>query len=130
MVGGTVDINRIQREFVEAQGVFARVELQPTSDGKVYARTALQTVNQTTYVLSIRFPDSYPNEMPRVTVDAPAIATAPHRYQNGMICYLHPSMWNPGVHNLSFVIARSAKWLNKYEIWKSRGKWPGAEIKH
>jgi len=39
-------------------------------------------------------------------------------------------MWNPGIHNLTFVIARSAKWLNKFEIRKTKGKWPGAEIKH
>ena len=30
---------------------------------------------------------------------------APHRYQGGHICYLHPSMWNPGAHHLTFVIA-------------------------
>jgi ubiquitin-protein ligase len=125
-----MDTNRIRRELTEAQDRFSRVELYPTIDGKVFVKTALQTVNQTTYVVSIRFPDNYPNEMPRVSVDAPIIATAPHRYQNGLICYLHPSMWNPGVHNLTFVIARAAKWLNKFEIWKTRGQWPGAQIKH
>ena len=83
------------------------------------------------YVLSIRFPDSYPNEMPRVFIDAPAITYAPHRYQTGNICYLHPSMWNPGAHNLTFVIARAAKWLNKFEVWRNNGgTWPGAEIRH
>jgi len=125
-----MDLNRIQREFSEAQRTFSLVELRPTSDGKVYARTAVQTSNQKSYVLSIRFPDSYPNEMPRVYVDAPAITSAPHRYQGGNICYLHPSMWNPGVHHLTFVIARAAKWLAKYEVWRERGNWPGAQIKH
>ena len=126
-----MDIARIQREFYDAQQRFALVELRPTTDGKVYARTALQTVNGRHYVLSIRFPDSYPNEMPRVFVDAPAITYAPHRYQSGNICYLHPAMWNPGGHNLTFVIARAAKWLNKLEVWRNNGgTWPGAEIKH
>ena len=124
-----MDITRIQREFSEAQNTFAIVELHPTTDGNVYARAALQT-GSGTYVVSIRFPDSYPNEMPRVFVDAPTITTAPHRYQGGHICYLHPSMWNPGAHNLTFVIGRAAKWLTKYEIWRNQGKWPGAEIKH
>jgi ubiquitin-protein ligase len=105
------------------------VELHPTADGKAYVKTALQTPAQM-YVLSIKFPENYPHEMPRTFVDAPPITVAPHRYQNGNICYLHPSMWNPGIHNLAFVIARAAKWLNKYEIWKRQGKWPGAEIKH
>lgn len=126
-----MDIARIQREFSEAQQRFALVELRPTTDGNVYARAALQTVNGRNYVLSIKFPDNYPNEMPRVFVDAPTITTAPHRYQGGHICYLHPSMWNPGTHHLTFVIARAAKWLNKYEVWRSNGgTWPGAEIKH
>jgi ubiquitin-protein ligase len=124
-----MDLTRIRFEFSEAQRTFAYVELHPTSDGKVYAKTALQTGNQM-YVLSIKFPDSYPNEMPRVYVDAPSLTASPHRYQTGNICYLHPSMWNPGIHNLSFVIARSAKWLNKYEVWRRNGKWPGAEIRH
>ena len=124
-----MDINRIQGEFSEAQKTFAYVELHPTADGRVYVRTALQTVSRT-YVLSIKFPESYPNEMPRVFVDAPPIVDSPHRYQGGHLCYLHPSMWNPGVHHLTFVIARAAKWLNKYEVWRTQGTWPGAEIKH
>jgi ubiquitin-protein ligase len=126
-----MDIGRIQREFSEAQRTFALVELRPTTDGKVYARTALQTSNGRNYVLSIKFPDNYPNEMPRVFIDAPTITQSPHRYNGGHICYLHPSMWNPGAHHLTFVIARAAKWLNKYEVWRNNGgKWPGAEIKH
>jgi ubiquitin-protein ligase len=126
-----MEIARIQREFLEAQQRFALVELRPTTDGNVYARTALQTSNGKQYVLSIKFPDNYPNEMPRVFIDAPAITNAPHRYQTGNICYLHPSMWNPGAHNLTFVIGRAAKWLNKFEVWRNNGgTWPGAEIKH
>jgi ubiquitin-protein ligase len=124
-----MNITRIQREFAEAQRVFASLVLQPTTDGKVYAKTALQTASGT-YVLSIKFPESYPNEMPRVFVDAPAITVAPHRYNAGNICYMHPTMWNPGIHDLTFVIGRAAKWLNKYDIWRVRGTWPGAEIKH
>jgi ubiquitin-protein ligase len=124
-----MDLSRINREFVDAQRTFAYLELHPTTDGKVFAKTALQTISGM-YVLSIRFPDTYPNEMPRVFIDAPAVTNAPHRYNAGNICYLHPSMWNPGMHNLTFVIGRAAKWLSKYEVWRNRGKWPGAEIKH
>jgi|SRR5688572_18642915 len=124
-----MDIGRIQREFAEAQRTFSILELRPTTDGNVFARAALQT-GASTYVLSVRFPDKYPNEMPKVFVDTPTITTSPHRYQTGNICYLHPSMWNPGVHNLMFVIARAAKWLSKYEVWRVKGEWPGAEIKH
>jgi ubiquitin-protein ligase len=125
-----MDIARIHREFADVQRTFALVELHPTPDGKVYARAALQTTSRS-YVLSIRFPDTYPYEMPRVYIDAPTVTVAPHQYNAGNICYLHPTMWNPGVHNLTFVIARAAKWLNKYEVWRNNGGiWPGAEIRH
>lgn len=124
-----MDIGRIQREFADAQQRFSALELRPTTDGNVYAKVALQT-GSGTYVLSVRFSDKYPNEMPKVFVDAPTITTSPHRYQTGNICYLHPSMWNPGIHHLTFVIGRAAKWLTKYEIWRVKGEWPGAEIKH
>ena len=96
-----MDIPRIQREFAEAQRTFALVELRPTSDGKVFAKTAVQTTVGRQYVLSIRFPDTYPNEMPRVFIDAPTVTDAPHRYKAGNICFLHQSMWNPGSHNLA-----------------------------
>jgi ubiquitin-protein ligase len=125
-----MDIARVQREFAEAQKTFSVVELRPTTEGTVSVRAVLQT-GVGTYVIAVKFPDTYPNEMPRVYVDAPAISTAaPHRYNAGNICYLHPTMWNPGIHHLTFVIGRAAKWLSKYEVWRTRGKWPGAEIKH
>lgn len=124
-----MNLQRIQKEFAQAKDRFAFVELHPTVGGGVFAKAALQTISSL-YVLSIRFPDTYPNEMPRVTVDTPAITNSPHRYTQGHICFLHPSMWNPGIHDLTFVIGRAAKWLNKYEVWRVRGTWPGAEIKH
>ena len=125
-----MNISKIQSEFNDARTYFSYIELYPTSDGKVFVKVALQpSVNQF-YVVSIHFPDSYPIEMPTVYIDKPIIESAPHRYKVGNICYLHPTMWNPGSHNLIFVIQRAAKWLGKYEIWKRNHVWPGAEIKH
>jgi hypothetical protein len=28
------------------------------------------------------------------------------------------------------VLWRVAKWLNKYEVWKVQGEWPGKEVPH
>jgi ubiquitin-protein ligase len=125
-----VDTSRIHRELAEAQRLFATVQLYPTPDGKVYARAAFEIAVGRSYVVSVKFADNYPNEMPKVFVDAPTVASAPHMYNAGNICYLHPSMWNPGVHSLAFVLSRTAKWLSKYEVWKSKGRWPGASISH
>lgn len=126
-----MDIYRIQNEFNQARQHFSIVELYPTLEGKVYVKAALQPTPQQCYIVKIDFPDSYPNEMPRVYIIKPEInSSAPHQYNTGNICYLLPSMWNPGIHNLLFVIQRATKWLAKYEVWKWDRIWPGAEVKH
>jgi len=126
-----MNIALIQSQFIEAKQYFSYLELNPTTDGKVYIRAALQPSPQQYYTLSVYFPETYPNEMPKVYINKPQINLCPHRYNSGNICYLHPTMWNPGRHNVLFVIQRAAKWLSKYEVWKQNGGvWPGAEIKH
>jgi ubiquitin-protein ligase len=125
-----MNIARIQTEFSQARTYFEYLELFPTTDGKLYVKVVLQPTSQHIYVAEINFPDSYPVEMPRVYIRTPMLDPSPHRYDAGNICFLHPSMWNPGVHNLSFVIQRTAKWLGKYEIWKQNRAWPGASLRH
>ena len=120
---------RIRRDIANAQQQFDYVEGHPTKEGGVIVLVALQTT-QHVYTLGIIFPDDYPNSMPKVFVRKPILESSPHRYSNNQICYLHPHMWNPGRHGLTFVIARAAKWLNKYEIYLARGQWPGAEVLH
>jgi len=121
---------RIRREVDQAKQRFAFVECQPTADGKLYILAALQT-SQQIYTLSISFLNPYPYYMPSVYVRKPALSSlAPHRYPDGRICYLHPRMWNPGRHDLTFVIARAAKWLSKYEVWLVTRNWPGAAVAH
>ncbi len=125
-----MDIQRIRNEVAQAKLQFAYVEANPTTLGAIQVKVALQTSAGNTYIATIDFED-YPNRHPTVAITKPVLRTThPHRYTNGTICYIHPTMWNPGRHNLTFVIGRIAKWLNKYEIWNSRGRWPGAEIEH
>jgi len=126
-----MDIQRIRREVTQALTTFGWVEVRPTSDGQgVFVKAVLQTSASNTYVISINF-QNYPNQMPKVAVAQPSIrASTPHRYNDGNICYLHYSMWNPGQHDLTFVLARAAKWLNKYEVWCVKGEWPGAQMAH
>lgn len=121
---------RIQLELTRAVQHFAFVELHTTREGVAYVKAALQTSANKTYIVSIYFPN-YPAVAPDVYVTAPPLfATAPHRYTDGKLCLLYPSMWNPGVHDLTFVLAKTAKWLNKYEVWCETGRWPGASIAH
>jgi ubiquitin-protein ligase len=126
-----MDLARIRREVALAQLNFAYVECHPTPAGSLQVLTALQTTQNRLYTLAINFPDNYPNSLPTVTVRKPELlAHAPHRYTSGNICYLHPSMWNPGRHSLMEVMQRAAKWLAKYDVWLATGKWPGASIAH
>lgn len=125
-----MDIRRIWWEVRQATAAFALVEANPTNDGGAFVKAGLQTSAGNTYIVAIHFPD-YPNRMPRVFVTRPALRSdSPHRYKEGNLCYLHPSMWNPGLHDLTFVLKRTAKWLNKYNVWRTGRPWPGAEVDH
>ena len=124
-----MNLHRIRLEIAQAQKYFDYVESHPTVEGGIMSLIALQTSRQI-YTLAVSFPSSYPNRMPEVHVRKPALQWSPHRYPNNQICYLHPHMWNPGRHDLTFVIARAAKWLAKYEVFQKTGKWPGAWIGH
>lgn len=126
-----MDIQRIRSEVSQALLQFALVEVHPTNDGGLYVKAGMQTSAGYTYILAIYFTD-YPYQMPKVYVTKPALPSTmyKHRYDAGNICYLHPSMWNPGRHDLTFVLARAAKWLNKYDVWRQTGNWPGAEVRH
>ena len=124
-----MNLTRIQREILAAQQQFDFVEAHPTNSGGLMVLVAMQTV-QKLYTLEVIFPQSYPSEMPEVFVRRPSLEYSPHRYRNNQICYLHPSFWNPGRHDLQFVIARTAKWLAKYEVYRVTGRWPGAGIAH
>src|ERR1700722_12598628 len=113
-----MDLARIHREVAVAQQNFAYVECHPTPAGSLQVLTALQTTQNRLYTLAITFPENCPNSKPTVTVRQPGcVSHAPHRYKAGNLCYLPPPMWNPGRHSLTLVIARSAKWLGKYDVW-------------
>ena len=124
-----MNLARIRQEIAAAQRYFDYVEGHPTGEGGVMALIALQTARHV-YTMAVSFPESYPNAMPEVHVRRPVLAPSPHRYSNNRICFLHPHMWNPGRHNLTFVIERAAKWLAKYEVYQQTGRWPGAGIAH
>lgn len=124
-----MNLSRIQRDIENAQRQFDYVESHPTNSGGIMAMVALQTTRRY-YTLAVTFPDTYPNSMPEVFVRKPILESSPHRYPDNQICYMHPRMWNPGRHDLTYVIQRAAKWLNKYEVYLILGRWPGASIDH
>ncbi|MCY4263462.1 MAG: hypothetical protein OXE78_01215, partial [Gammaproteobacteria bacterium] len=101
-----MNIDRIKGDIAQAKQYFGQVEGRNTPQGGVMAIVTLQTSTRRIYMLGVNFPESYPNAMPEVYVRKPTIGPSPHRYPNNQLCYLHPHMWNPGRHDLTFVIER------------------------
>lgn len=127
-----MSVARVRLEITEARQYFDYVEAHPTDKegaGPVMALIALQT-SLNIYTLNVFFPKDYPNCIPEVYVRRPELEPSPHRWdsnsKDGQICYMYPGKWNPGQHNLKFVVQRAAKWLAKYEVYQQTGKWPGA----
>ena len=124
-----MNLLQVQKEILFAQRKFDYVEGHPTSGGSIKVLVALQTIVRF-YTLEIQFPDEYPYSMPKVWVRKPMLQYSPHRYEGDQICYMHPSLWNPGRHDLTFVLQRTSKWLSKYEVYRNSTRWPGAGIHH
>jgi hypothetical protein len=123
----SADVQRIRAEVMQAKTHFPQVGFADGSGQLVQA--ALQTSVGKVYVAELEL-TNYPSQMPKAFIRAPKLEISPHKYKAGNICYLHPNMWNPGRHNLSFVLARVAKWLNKYDIYRATRRWVGAELEH
>lgn len=124
-----MDVQRVQRDIRGAIEHFPNLETHTTLGGDIYIKGALQTSVGQIYVISVTFV-GYPAQMPKVTVIAPAITHTKHMYNTGHICYMHPNFWNPARHDLKFVLAQIAVWLNKHEIYKQKLVWPGPGMTH
>ncbi len=120
---------RLGADITAAQSKFDYVEAHRDAGGQLYVKVALQT-SQRMYICSIKCA-GYPNRAPHVFVTQPDLHPSDHQYnEKGRICYIHPNLWNPGRHDIAFVVARTAKWLHKYEVQRRTGRWPGAGLDH
>jgi hypothetical protein len=124
-----VNIQRIRTEIRAASEHFPNIDAYTTTDGGIYIKAALQTSVGHMYIVMVTF-GGYPSTMPRVTVITPAVKHGMHMYQGGYLCYMHPSVWNPARHDLLYVLAQTAVWLNKHEIYMAKGVWPGPSLAH
>ena len=124
-----MNVLRVRTDIQQAVSHFPNIETHSTIDGGVYIKVLLQTSVGQMYVISVTFV-GYPSETPRVRVISPVVTHRKHMYDGGNICYMHPSLWNPAKHDITYVLAQTAVWLNKHEVYQTKGVWPGPGLVH
>lgn len=124
-----MDLQRVQADIRTAASHFPNIDTHHTADGGLYIKALLATSVGRVYVVNVTFA-GYPSVMPKVTVVAPAVKHGMHMYVAGHICYMHPSVWNPGRHDVKHALAEAAVWLNKHEVYVATGRWPGPSLGH
>lgn len=94
------------------------------------AEGAIDTQNGNTYGIRIvleRYPYALPKIFPRGWTPYPGVA---HIYPDDSLCIMRPSQWRRNF-TVALVVAKTAIWLGKYEIWKRNGHvWPGLGQAH
>ena len=101
------------------------------SNGRITAvEGALDTQYNNTYGIRldlIGYPHSLPKIRPRGWKPHPL---SPHKFNEGSLCVMRSSQWRK-YFTAALVVAKTAIWLNKYELWKRNGNhWPGLEQEH
>jgi hypothetical protein len=123
---------QVNRWYHEQQRLrkFPSFVLIGAGDTIVAAQGALTTQNSNTYDVRITL-DGYPYGLPKVFPrNWTPHPSAPHQYSDGSLCIMRSDQWR--VHfTIALVVAKTAIWLGKYEIWKRNGHvWPGLGQRH
>ena len=77
--------------------------------------------------IKVVLPHGYPNVVPRVYA-SPIKEGTPHRWRDGSLCIFGAiANWNPGEHDVLYVMKLVREWLSCYKQWKNTGTWGGGE---
>jgi ubiquitin-protein ligase len=96
--------------------------------GELYATGALRTNAGNVYPVRIELPSDYPHSIPSIFAVG-WNSDCPHVYRAGNLCIMRPDQWR-SFYSLAFVVAKVAIWLNKFDVYRTRGYWPGNEQQH
>lgn len=110
------------RQFPTFQ--FRRAGIQITA-----AEGTVDTQYGNTYAIRIElgnFPFKKPIVRPK---DWSIHPKAPHQFNDGTICIMREDQWR-GHFTVALVVAKTAIWLGKYDLWKHEGIWPGLGQSH
>lgn len=77
------------------------------------------------YRVRLTLPRGYPYDMPQVhAVSWEPTPRTPHQYDETWLCVMHPRYWSSN-YTLAYLVAKTALWCGKYEVWRQHGRWPG-----
>ena len=101
------------------------------SNGQITAAEgAIDTQNGNAYAIRIvleRYPFAVPRIFQRGWTLYPGV---PHIYLDDSLCIMRSDQWRR-YFTVALVVAKTAIWLGKYEIWKRNGHvWPGLGQAH
>lgn len=101
------------------------------SEGKILAvKGTLHTSYGNSYYVRLSIPDNYPYQIPTVSLPNHNLeSNCPHKFTSENICTMKADQWSSAM-SIAYLIAKVAKWLNKYDYWKHNNVWPGKEQKH
>lgn len=73
--------------------------------------------------LTVRLPHGYPSACPKVYAH-PISDHCPHLWQDGSLCLFGVmELWNPGRHDVLYVLRLARRWLSHFEEWRRTGAW-------
>ena len=95
------------------------------------AEGAIDTQYGNTMGIRIELPERYPLSLPKVHPRGWSIhPSVLHKYNDGSICIMRSDQWRKHF-TIALVVAKTAIWLAKYEMWKRNGHdWPGLGQQH
>ena len=102
-----------------------------SSTGRITAAEGtIDTQSGNTYRIRLTldgFPYTLPKVFPKEWTPHPS---APHKYMDGSLCIMRSDQWRQ-YFTVALMVAKTAIWLGKYEIWKRNGHlWPGLGQSH
>jgi hypothetical protein len=94
------------------------------------AEGTIDTQCTNTYAIRIEI-SNYPYSLPKIwPEDWNPHFLAPHRFSDGSLCVMRSAQWQAHF-TIALVVAKTAVWLAKYELWKRNGhSWPGLQQRH
>ncbi|WP_290054349.1 hypothetical protein [Amycolatopsis solani] len=89
------------------------------------ATGTLRTFAGKSYGIKVVAESSYPHVLPDVEPSGWVPTSNPHMIGKSL-CVMRSNQWQSYM-SLAFLVAKSALWLNKYEVFLIRRIWPGPE---